>query len=120
MAYSPIPQSVIDDIIARTDLVDLVANSGVKLIKSGREYQGLCPFHSERTPSFTVRPDKGFAHCFGCGAHETAIGYQMRVYGQTFIEAVKGLAWQAGVDLTDYVGRVEKPKVAPKPEIATD
>jgi len=116
---TPIPQSVLDDIISRTDLVDLVANSGVKLIKSGREYQGLCPFHSERTPSFTVRPDKGFCHCFGCGAHETAIGYQMRVYGQSFIEVVKALAWQAGVDLTDYVGRAEKPKVAPKPKIAS-
>ncbi|UKV16909.1 CHC2 zinc finger domain-containing protein [Thalassospiraceae bacterium SW-3-3] len=84
-------------------------------MKSSRKYQGLCPFHSERTPSFT---DMGVCHCFGCGAHETASGYQMRVYGQSFIEAVKALARRAGVDLSDYVGRAEKPKAAPKPKIA--
>lgn len=120
MTYRPsIPQSAIDDVNARTDLVELVSDSSVKLVKSGREWMGLCPFHSERTPSFTVRPDKGFCHCFGCGAHETAIGYQMRVYGQTFIEAIKDLAWRAGVDLTDYVGRAEKPAHKPKPKIAS-
>lgn len=119
MVQAPIPQSVIDDVNARTDLVELVDNSGVKLVKSGREWMGLCPFHSERTPSFTVRPDKGFCHCFGCGAHEKPIGYQMRVYGQTFIEALKDLAWKAGVDLTEYVGRAEKPAHKPKPKIAS-
>ncbi len=114
-----IPQSAIDDVNARTDLVELVDKSSVKLVKSGHEWIGLCPFHSERTPSFTVRPDKGFVHCFGCGAHENAIGYQMRVYGQTFIEAIKDLAWKAGVDLTEYVGRAEKPAHKPKPKIAS-
>lgn len=117
--FDRIPNHVLADIYARTDLVDLVERSGVKLVKSGREYTGLCPFHSERTPSFTVRPDKGFCHCFGCGAHKDAIGYYTTVYGRTFIDAVKDLAWQAGVDISPYVGRAEKPIIPAKPKIAS-
>tara|TARA_R110001583_G_scaffold189552_2_gene352708 strand:+ start:11106 stop:12266 length:1161 start_codon:yes stop_codon:yes gene_type:complete len=117
--YDRIPDHVLADIYARTDLVDLVERSGVKLVKSGREYAGLCPFHSERTPSFTVRPDKGFTHCFGCGAHKDAIGYYTTIYNVSFIEGVRALAYDAGVDITEYVGRAEKPASPPKPTIAS-
>ena len=71
-----IPQSFIDGLIARADIVEIVG-SRVTLKKAGREYKAACPFHDEKTPSFTVSPTKGFYHCFGCGAHGTAIGFLM-------------------------------------------
>ncbi|MEO0365864.1 MAG: CHC2 zinc finger domain-containing protein, partial [Pseudomonadota bacterium] len=69
-----IPQSFIDDLVARADIIE-VLGSRIELRKAGREYKALCPFHGEKTPSFTVSPDKGFYHCFGCGAHGTALGF---------------------------------------------
>jgi DNA primase len=77
-------------ICARVDLVAVVARY-VKLRQSGPEYTGLCPFHAERTPSFTVNPRKGFVHCFGCGAHHDVIGFVMRLAGVDFREAVRQL-----------------------------
>jgi len=71
-----IPQDFINDLVDRSDIVEIVG-SRIQLKKAGREYKACCPFHGEKTPSFTVSPDKGFYHCFGCGAHGTAVGFLM-------------------------------------------
>lgn len=92
------PQSFLDDLRARVGLADIVGAS-VKLIKRGREYSGLCPFHSEKSPSFTVNEQKGFYHCFGCGAHGDVISFVMNTRGLTFVEAVEVLANQVGMDV---------------------
>jgi DNA primase len=93
-----IPQSFVDEIVARADLVELVG-ARVALKKAGREFKGLCPFHNEKTPSFTVSPDKGFYHCFGCGAHGTAISFLIDHEGMSFPEAVESLAETLGIPL---------------------
>lgn len=77
----------IEQILARVDLVEVVERHGVKLAKAGKELVGLCPFHSERTPSFNVVPAKGFVHCFGCGAHYDVIGFVMAMDGVDFVTA---------------------------------
>ena len=71
-----IPSSFIDSLMARVDIVDVI-DRRVPLVKKGREFQACCPFHEEKTPSFTVSPSKQFYHCSGCGAHGTAIGFLM-------------------------------------------
>lgn len=86
----------LDELRARVGLVDVIARR-VKLQRKGREYLGLCPFHNEKTPSFTVNEDKGFFHCFGCGAHGDVIGFVMRSDHLSFPEAVERLAAQAGL-----------------------
>lgn len=91
-----IPQDFIDDLIERVDIADVIG-SRVKLKKAGREYKAPCPFHSEKTPSFTVSSQKGFYHCFGCGAHGTAIGFLMEFDRLEFPDAVEELAQIAGV-----------------------
>jgi DNA primase len=93
-----IPQDFIDDLIARADIVDVVGRR-VELKKAGREYKACCPFHDEKTPSFTVSPAKGFYHCFGCGAHGTAIGFLMEFDHMDFVEAIESLAHSMGVDV---------------------
>lgn len=84
------PRVDTEALLARIDLTDVVGRY-VKLRRAGKEYQGLCPFHDEATPSFTVIPHKGFVHCFGCGAHHDAIGFLMKHLGIDFIEAVRQL-----------------------------
>jgi DNA primase len=91
-----IPQSFIDDLLDRTDIVDLV-DSRVKLKKTGRNYSACCPFHKEKTPSFSVAPDKQFYYCFGCGAGGNAIGFLMELENLNFPEAVEELAGKAGL-----------------------
>ncbi len=93
-----IPQSFIDDLINRVDIVEIV-DSRVPLKKAGREYTACCPFHNEKTPSFTVSSAKQFYHCFGCGAHGTAVGFLMEYDHMTFPEAIEELARQAGLDV---------------------
>ena len=93
-----IPQDFIDDLIARADIVEVVGRR-VQLKKAGREFKACCPFHDEKTPSFTVVPSKGFYHCFGCGAHGTAIGFLMEYDHMSFVEAVESLANTMGVDV---------------------
>ena len=93
-----IPASFIDDLIARTDIVGVIER-WVPLTRKGREYVACCPFHKEKTPSFTVSPDKQFYHCFGCGAHGTAIGFLMDYANLGFVEAVEDLANAAGMEL---------------------
>lgn len=93
-----IPQQFIDELLNRVDIVDLV-NSRVPLKKTGREYQACCPFHNEKTPSFTVSREKQFYHCFGCGAHGTAIGFLMEYDNSSFVEAIEELAAREGLDV---------------------
>ena len=99
-----IPQSFIDELIARTDIVDVVG-SRVQLKKAGREYKACCPFHGEKTPSFTVSPDKQFYHCFGCGAHGTALGFLMDHDRLGFVEAVEELAARASMEIPREAGQ---------------
>lgn len=93
-----IPQSFIDDLLARTDIIDII-NTFVPLRKAGKNYQALCPFHDEKSPSFSVSQDKQFYHCFGCGASGTAISFLMEYNRMEFIEAVEELANRAGVEV---------------------
>jgi DNA primase len=93
-----IPQDFIDDLIARADVVEVIGKR-IQLKKAGREFKACCPFHDEKTPSFTVSPGKGFYHCFGCGAHGTAIGFLMEYEHMSFVEAIESLASIMGVDV---------------------
>ncbi|HEX2493937.1 MAG TPA: DNA primase [Steroidobacter sp.] len=93
-----IPQHFIDELIARTDLVEVIG-SRVPLKKQGKEFKACCPFHGEKTPSFTVAPEKQFYHCFGCGAHGTALGFLMEHDHLSFVEAVEELASRAGLEI---------------------
>jgi DNA primase len=95
-----IPESFIQEVIARTDIVDIVGRH-VSLRKGGANLLGLCPFHSEKSPSFTVSPAKQFYHCFGCGAHGDAIRFLMEHAGLGFLDAVKDLAQQAGLKVPE-------------------
>jgi len=93
-----IPQDFIDDLIARADIVEVVGRR-TQLKKAGREFKACCPFHDEKTPSFTVSPGKGFYHCFGCGAHGTAVGFLMEYEHMSFVEAIESLASSMGVEV---------------------
>ena len=93
MTLSP---AFLDELRARTTLSAVIAPS-VKLLRAGREWKACCPFHNEKTPSFTVNDDKGFYHCFGCGAHGDAIRFLTDNRGMQFMDAVKELAAKAGI-----------------------
>jgi DNA primase len=93
-----IPDAFIDDLLARTDVVELIG-SRIPLKRQGREYSARCPFHDERSPSFTVSPNKQFYHCFGCGAHGTAIAFLMNYDRLEFMDAVEELAKRAGMEI---------------------
>lgn len=93
-----IPDAFIDELLARSDIVEIVG-ARVPLKKQGREYSARCPFHDERSPSFTVSPNKQFYHCFGCGAHGTAISFLMNYDRLEFLDAVDELAKRAGMEV---------------------
>ena len=95
-----IPQSFIQDLLARVDIVDIVGRY-VQLKKGGQNFLGLCPFHAEKSPSFTVSPSKQFYHCFGCGAHGSAIGFVMEHRGQGYVDAIRDLAHGAGMQVPE-------------------
>jgi DNA primase len=97
-----IPQSFIQDLLGRVDIVEVI-DRYVKLKRSGANYAACCPFHSEKSPSFTVSPTKQFYHCFGCGAHGTAIGFMMEYGGMGFVDAVKDLAQGVGMQVPEVV-----------------
>ncbi len=94
-----IPPEFIDELMSRVDIVELI-DSRVPLKKTGKEYVACCPFHGEKTPSFTVSPTKQFYHCFGCGAHGTALGFLMNYEHMGFIDAVQELARQTGLEVS--------------------
>jgi len=95
-----IPQSFIQELLARADVTEIVGRH-VQLKKTGANFSGLCPFHSEKSPSFTVSPSKQFFHCFGCGKNGNAIGFLMDHLGMNFVEAVKDLAGQYGMQVPE-------------------
>jgi DNA primase len=88
----------LDELRARTLLSTLIGRT-VKVTKAGREFKACCPFHNEKTPSFTINDEKGFYHCFGCGAHGDAIRWMTDQRGLPFMDAVKELASVAGMDV---------------------
>jgi len=93
-----IPQTFLQELLARADIVEVVGRH-VQLRKGGANFMGLCPFHGEKSPSFSVSPSKQFFHCFGCGKHGNAIGFLMEHTGAGFVEAVQGLAQQYGMQV---------------------
>ena len=99
-----IPESYIQELLQRIDVVDLI-DGYVPLKKAGANYAACCPFHNEKSPSFTVSPGKQFYHCFGCGAHGTAIGFLMEYSGLGFIDAIKELSQRAGMQMPEEDGR---------------
>ena len=109
-----IPQDFIQQVLDRTDIVALVERY-VPLKKAGANYQARCPFHNEKSPSFSVSPTKQFYHCFGCGAHGTAITFLMEHAGYSFIDAIKDLAGQVGLQVPD-----DGKRVAPEEESRRD
>ncbi|QQG27905.1 DNA primase [Pectobacterium carotovorum] len=98
-----IPRVFINDLLARTDIVDLI-DARVKLKKQGKNYHACCPFHHEKTPSFTVNGDKQFYHCFGCGAHGNAIDFLMNYDRLEFVETIEELATQYGLEVPYETG----------------
>jgi DNA primase len=112
-----IPDSFKQDLLNRVDVVDVVQRY-VQLRKAGANYVGLCPFHNEKTPSFSVSPTKQFYHCFGCGAHGNAIGFLMAYSALGYVDAVKELAGQVGLQLPDY--RPPSPQEAARKEREPD
>ncbi len=95
-----IPQTFIQELVSRADIVEIVGRS-VQLKKGGANYMGLCPFHDEKSPSFSVSPSKQFYHCFGCGKNGNAISFLIENNGMTFIEAVQDLAQQFGMQIPE-------------------
>ncbi|HET9701656.1 MAG TPA: CHC2 zinc finger domain-containing protein, partial [Burkholderiales bacterium] len=104
-----IPQSFVQELLNRVDIVDVVERH-VPLKRAGTNYAACCPFHGEKTPSFTVSPAKQFYHCFGCGAHGTAIGFLMEHLGMSFPEAVKELAARVGMTVPEDRSAAPAPK----------
>ena len=102
-----IPRDFINELVARTDIVELVGRK-VQLKKAGKNYSACCPFHSEKTPSFTVSQDKQFYHCFGCGAHGNAIDFVMEYDRLEFVDAIEDLAGQLGLPVPREEGRGPK------------
>jgi DNA primase len=99
-----IPDSFKQDLLNRVDIVDVVQRY-VQLRKAGTNYVGLCPFHNEKTPSFSVSPSKQFYHCFGCGVHGNAIGFLMAYASMGYVDAVKDLASQVGMQVPEFQPR---------------
>ena len=104
-----IPDSFKQDLLNRIDVVEVVGRY-VRLKKAGANFQGLCPFHNEKSPSFSVSPTKQFYHCFGCGAHGNAIGFLMSYGGMGYVDAIKDLASQVGMQVPEIQRSPEQAK----------
>lgn len=107
-----IPRDFIDTLLTRADIIDVI-DRRVPLKKAGQNYQACCPFHSEKTPSFTVSPTKQFYHCFGCGAHGTALGFLMEYEHMSFPDAVAALAQDVGLPVPESAQESDRPKPPP-------
>ncbi len=112
-----IPQEFIQSLLGRVDIVDVV-DRYVKLKKAGANFSACCPFHNEKTPSFTVSPSKQFYHCFGCGAHGNAIGFLMEYSGLAYPEAIRSLAETVGMPVPETRGRPDAQAAAEAPGLA--
>lgn len=110
--HGNIPEEVIESVLARHDIVDTVGKV-VHLSKQGKYLWGLCPFHSEKSPSFTVTPDRGVFHCFGCGMGGNAIKFRMEIEGLSFPEAVRIMAEESDIVIPEGKGGTLSP---PDPE----
>jgi len=113
MSYGMIPQSVIDEVLRRHEISETVGKY-VHLTKNGKYLKGLCPFHSEKTPSFTVTPEKQIFHCYGCGKGGNVIKFVMEMEGESFPEAVKALAEESGIPVTWTTVSTEEPSAFQK------
>ena len=111
MTSGRIPREFIDDLLTRADIVDVI-NARVPLKKKGREFTACCPFHNEKTPSFTVSPNKQFYHCFGCGVHGSAISFLMEYEHLDFVEAIESLADSMGIPVPREKGGKGAPNEA--------
>ena len=112
-----IPQDFIQSLLGRVDIVDVV-DRHVKLKKAGSNFQACCPFHNEKTPSFTVSPSKQFYHCFGCGAHGNAIGFLMEYQGLAYPEAIRALAESVGMPVPETRAPRQKAAESQAPGLA--
>jgi DNA primase len=112
-----IPQDFIQSLLGRVDIVDVV-DRYVKLKKAGANFSACCPFHNEKTPSFTVSPSKQFYHCFGCGAHGNAIGFLMEYSGLAYPEAIRALAETVGMPVPETRSAAPRPGAAEAPGLA--
>src|SRR5689334_16558969 len=112
-----IPNDFIQTLLARVDIVDVVDRL-VPLKKAGANYQACCPFHTEKTPSFTVSPSKQFYHCFGCGAHGNAIGFLMEYSGLAYPEAIRSLAETVGMDVPETRAPLDRAKATQAQDLA--
>ena len=101
-----IPQNFINDLIESADIVEIIG-SRLELKKAGRNFQGLCPFHNEKTPSFSVSPEKQFFHCFGCKESGTVLTFLMKYENLDFVEAIEALAKHLGRDVPRERGKRE-------------
>jgi DNA primase len=107
-----IPQPFLQELLSRIDVVEVVGRY-VPLRKAGANFMGLCPFHGEKSPSFSVSPSKQFFHCFGCGKSGNAIGFLMEHAGMGFVDAVEDLARQVGLSVPDdHVAPADKERAA--------
>ncbi len=113
-----IPQDFIQSLLGRVDIVDVV-DRYVKLKKAGANFSACCPFHNEKTPSFTVSPSKQFYHCFGCGAHGNAIGFLMEYSGLAYPEAIRALAETVGMPVPETRSSAPRPGAAEAPALAS-
>jgi DNA primase len=102
-----IPDSFKQDLLNRVDIVEVISRY-VQLKKAGANFQGLCPFHTEKSPSFSVSPAKQFYHCFGCGVHGNAIGFLMAYGGMGYVDAVKDLASSSGMQMPEFKPRTQE------------
>src|SRR4030042_3848123 len=100
MAVGRIPENILEDILSRVDIVEVVSGF-IPLKRAGRNFRALCPFHQEKTPSFMVSSDRQIYHCFGCGAGGNAFNFLMQYERLEFLEAVQELAKKAGVSLPE-------------------
>jgi len=105
-----IPSDFIDELLSKVDIVDII-DEQVPLKKGGANYMACCPFHKEKTPSFSVSPTKQFYHCFSCGAHGSAIGFVMEHQGLSFPEAVQFLADRVGMTVPKVRGQEDNPEI---------
>ena len=107
--------NAIDEVRQRADLVEIIG-AHVRLRRTGRNFVGLCPFHNEQTPSFSVNAERGFYHCFGCGAGGTVFNFMMKVEGLSFPEAIRSLATRYGVSLPEQ--KIDGPAAAERDALA--
>src|SRR6476646_653677 len=112
-----IPTDFIQTLLSRVDIVDVI-DRRVPLKKAGANFQACCPFHNEKTPSFTVSPTKQFYHCFGCGAHGNAIGFLMEYSGLAYPEAIRALAETVGMPVPETRSSAPRPGAAEAPGLA--